>query len=371
MTYPLELQLRLLIREHLMSEAAPAPEPVDEYTVYRAINEGINTAEWWLAAADLVVIGGVAASGGAAAPAAAMYLKASGIAGGIMSFGQAAIYFADPKGPFIVKGCMEILEGIVSLLTTPAVARMTSAGVKLGWRVLTELIPVIQQVLTWIAEKLFPGFDPSGEVKNEIKRSVEEFLRTKAKSVTPGVDIGHLVQELAVNDSESGLPEARRSPEDVDIYVQQETGLPGSAISEISDDIYALYIDAFDGSENGPSAPSDVKPAAGRSQRVKKQSSVSRISDKISALTALPDPAGFIRDYKYDSQNGDLRWMGSDPYMGTVVGNLYTMKPGDTIPPSGRIKFVGIETASNGSSIEKVVVKGPAGDFFKVRSMYS
>jgi hypothetical protein len=281
MTYPLELQLRLLIREHLLAEAAPAPRP-DEYAVYRAINEGINEFEWWLAIADILVIGGVAASGGVATPAAAIYMKASGIAGGILSFGQAAIYFADPQGPFIVKGCMEIFEGIVSLLTTPATARMASAGVRLGWRVLTELVPTILQFLTYIIEKLFPGFDPHGEIKRELERSVKEFLSTKARSVTPGVDIGHLVQELAVDDSSTGLPDARRTQEEVEIYVQQETGLPGSVIDQVSNDIYEIYLNAFDGGD----AESDTtaiktnvtKPAPGRNR-------------KKTIKNAVPDPA--------------------------------------------------------------------------------
>lgn len=370
MTYPLELQLRLLIREHLLAESGPAPA-TDSFEVYRVVNDAINTFEWFLAAADIVVIGSVAASGGALSLPAAMYLKAAGLLGGVLNIGQAAIYFTDPKGPFIVRGCMEIFEGIVSLLTTPATARMAAAGVRLGWRVLTELTPVILQVLTWITEKLFPGLDPHDDIKKELAKAVADFLKTKAPSVPPGVDIGQLVQELAIDDSASGLPGARRTQVDVDTQVQQETGLPTNVISNMSDDLYVLYTAAFDSVDSDSGANLPAAPPAPKQKPINKKPAVAGMERKVAELTKLPDPDAFIRDYKYDSQNGDLRWMGDDPYMGSVVGNLYTMKPGDTIPPTGRIKLVGIEIESSGTSIEKVVVKGPTGEFFKVRSMYS
>jgi len=357
----------MFIREHLLAEGAPPPV-TDSYEVYRVVNDAINKFELILTGVDILVIGATAATGGAAGPGAAIYMKAAGIVSGVLSIGQAAIYFLDPKGPFIVKGCMEIFEGIVSLLTTPATGRMAAAGVRLGWRVLTELIPSIIQFLTWIAETLFPGVDPHNNIKKELEKAVEDFLKTKATSVPPGVDIGHLVQELAVDDSDSGLPDARRTQDQVDTHVQQETGLPTAVISKISDDIYAIYTAAFDKPESEPTPAPPIKSATTASKPPARRSITGGIESKVAAFT---DPAGFIRDYKYDSQNGDLRWMGTDPYMGTVVGNLYSMKPGDTIPPTGRIKLVGIETASNGSSIEKVVVKGPTGEFFKVKSMYS
>jgi len=397
MSHTLELQLRDLIRENLLEEIIS--DPLDIHSLRAVIKEQIqglileaegeasfwSEFDWSGLVSDLEdaigVIGLVAgvvvvvAGSTAAAPVAAAVVTAAGIATMVISVGQAI----DKGIKGDIYGCLfEIVDTVMAgiglkflpnAVTGPLRAKITSV-------LFDFLATVVGKVMDYI-DKSEIDAEEKRMKKEEVKRAAVA-AKAAAQSPNAGVNkIKNLVKlqqlesraiELAVEDSAASTPP--QTPEALVLDLSSTfNDLDTRAIEPLSSHLHTIYMDAY------VSPPATDSQTSAKISPRRKPTRVSRPSREreLAATTAqsASEPTAFIKDYKFDSQNGDLRWMSGDPYMGTVVGNLYTMNPGDPIPPTGKISLVRVDFEPDGTSITNVIVKGTAGNLLKIKSMYS
>jgi hypothetical protein len=394
MTHMLELQLRDLIRENLLAEIIS--DPLDIRNLRAVIKEQIQSlileaegeASFWTKfnwaglASDLedalsvigLIAGGVVvlAGGTAGAPVAAVVITVAGIATMVISVGQA-----------IDKGIKGDIYGVLFEMIDIA---MAAIGLKylspaVAGPIREKIASVLFEFLSTVMGKLFDYIDNMADGAEEIRRKKNEvqLAVNNAKSVihspTAGANkIKKLVTlqqlesraiELAVDDSEASTPPQTLGDLVLDLS-STFNDIDPRAIEPLSSQLHKIYMDAY-ASPPGADTQTSTKISPRR-----KPARVSRPSSE-TALAATADrsssePTEFISDYKFDRDDGELRWTGVEPYMGTVVGNLFNMKLGDKILPTGRITLFRVDIDPGGTAIKNVIVKGVDGNLLKIKS---
>lgn len=386
MTHTLELQLRMLIRENLLESVSSEPLDINSLRslvreqVRELVQEASTSGSFWsdfdwaklfsdledaITVIGLVAGGALIIAGGAAsAPFIAGICTAAAVATVVISVGQAVDKLLDGD---IYGFFFEVLDCIFAIVGLKYLPPTVTAPLK------TKILSLVYDFVTGAVGKMNEYIDKSlldAEKKKKIKEAVKVGAAAaktaaqasggssvKSSSATLS-DLESRAIEIAIDDSDNESPPLSEG----DLLTEIEASfnnIDPRAITPLSSHLHTVYLNAY-------VTPGDAS-APGSTTKPKRTRAPSRTRKTTSEVT--PDPTTYIRNYKYDTQNGDLRWTGEEAYMGKVVGNLYDMKPGDRIPPTGRITLVRVDIDPIGTRITNVIVKGPTGELLKVRSM--